>query len=399
MKASLCVFLLFAASQAVTTLHGIYTTDGYLGPKNLDLTSEWLGRSFELAHTFHWGCKTCNWDFITGDVPDWNIVGWGQWVNAKPGRNIVISMRPLAGDNDRLGPDGKVGTSDDVSLAQCANGNYNNYYVKFATNMVKNGMPNAIMRVGWEFNNDWSWGAKGNEQSYAACFRQVVTAMRSVANSNFKFDWNVDASAYWWDHSKMDLCYPGDAYVDYISCDTYDASWAAYPYPSPCDDACKQKSWQTAWNDYTHGLFYMRDYAKSHGKYFAIPEWGVWTTNQNPERGGLDNAWYIEQMYNFITDPNNNVGYEIYFNIDAGDGLHRISDTNNDGTRGFKTTFPNAAAKYKQLFSTLPPYTGDNTPPAITDNYGTFPKLQGNSAPVTGVCIFLLVSVIFLLSF
>lgn len=58
--------------------------------------------------------------------------------------------------------------------------------------------------------------------------------------------------------------------------------------------------------------------------------------------GGHDNPDYIQRMYDFITDPDNNVAYAAYFEYDYTDGQ--------GGSHSLEDSFPNSAAKFKELF-------------------------------------------------
>lgn len=57
-------------------------------------------------------------------------------------------------------------------------------------------------------------------------------------------------------------------------------------------------------------------FAQSHNKQLVIQEWGAWL---DPHGGG-DNAYYIQQMYNFVSNPNNSIAWHSYFEVYAHDG-------------------------------------------------------------------------------
>ena len=225
------------------------------------------------------------------------------------------------------------------------------------------------MRLGWEFNGNWfAWGAPGKEAQFAGCFRRVVTSMRAAQPSApFKFDWNPTEDIVWWSQAQIDASWPGDAYVDFIGVDAYDASWVAnsFPYPSSCDAACRTARQNTAWTDVSKGLYLMRDMAVAHGKQLSIPEWGVW--GRDDGHGGGDNPVYIAKMYEFMTNPENRVAYQIYFDVNWEDGGHQLSDVAGSGaTSGaqhtYQTVFPQAAAKFKALFASAPTPVPTPTP-------------------------------------
>ena len=80
---------------------------------NVDAFAQWLGRDVV------WGL-----DFVGGETwdnvgwPTWWLEAWGKWVNAKPGRRLVLSIPILAGPPDGSGPTaGNKGVGERVSLS------------------------------------------------------------------------------------------------------------------------------------------------------------------------------------------------------------------------------------------------------------------------------------------
>jgi hypothetical protein len=60
--------------------------------------------------------------------------------------------------------------------------------------------------------------------------------------------------------------------------------------------------------------------------------------------GGGDSPQFIQDMFNWL--KSSNLGYHSYFNYNAPDGAHLLSE------------YPRAQTKYKQLFDSLPaPFT------------------------------------------
>lgn len=121
-----------------------------------------------------------------------------------------------------------------------------------------------------------------------------------------------------------------------------------YPWPEGTREAEIQSRRKQVWDYYLnadYGLLWWKCFATAHKKPLAIPEWGV---NMKPDgHGGLDNVFYVEQMHAFITDPDNNVFFHCYFDVQAPDGGHQLSP-GVDGTE--KTRFPKSAARFKELF-------------------------------------------------
>ena len=148
-----------------------------------------------------------------------------------------------------------------VSLAACAAGSYNSYWRQFGTNISAYGLGNSIIRLGWEFNGNWYIWRASNPASWATCWQQIVTSARTTA-PGLQWDWNVNrgVSAGLADPT---LAYPGDAYVDTVGVDSYDM-WPP---------ATTSANWNQQLNG-TQGLMYWLNFAKAHGKQFAVPEWG-----------------------------------------------------------------------------------------------------------------------------
>jgi hypothetical protein len=353
-------------------MRGMYHWDAPNGPALTDAAAAWLGREPDVALAFS---ARANWGDIAG--PAWQLPAWGRWVQAKPGRRLVYSVSLLPGGTNGAGPDNKLGTADDVSLQKCADGAYDNTWKTLANNMALSGLQNTIFRLGWEWDGDWfAWSARGKEAAFAGCFRRVVTTMRAAQpTAGFKFDWNPTEDIVWWERSKIDAAWPGDAYVDYIGVDAYDASWVAnsFPYPATCDASCRVARQNTAWNDMSQGMNLMRDFAIRHNKLLSIPEWGVW--GRADGHGGNDNPLYIQKMYDFMLDPANRVAYQVYFDVNWTDGGHQISDVSGEGAGSsvghtYKTVFPLAAAKYRTLFGNAPtpaPVDAGTPPPVVVD--------------------------------
>ena len=194
------------------------------------------------------------------------------------------------------------------TLAQAATGAYNLYYVTLAQTLVNGGQANAYLRLGWEFDGSWmAWAATtpNAESEFALYFQQIVTAMRSVAGENFRFEWNPDAGAFTESGYSVAAAYPGNAYVDVIGLDAYDQSWATPQTPT------------NAWNQTTlPTLRAAEQFASSHGKPLAFPEWGLAIRSDGHGLG--DDPFFINQMASWMQNPANDVLYETYFDDNSG---------------------------------------------------------------------------------
>jgi Glycosyl hydrolase family 26 len=216
------------------------------------------------------------------------------------------------------------------TLAAGAAGAYNSYFVTLAQTLVAGGEGNAYLRLGWEFDGNWSpsWDAQtpSAEAEFAAYFDQIVTAMRSVPGERFEFVWNPDASAFTQAGYNVALAYPGNAYVNVIGLDAYDTTWVTPQTPA------------NAWNEATlPALTAARAFAAAHGIPLAICEWGIAFLTDGHGLG--DDPLYVNNISAWMQNPANAVVYESYFNYNGtGDSILDSGATPNS-LAAFKTDF------------------------------------------------------------
>ena len=218
-------------------------------------------------------------DFLDGST--WGTIeaaaGVGVW--ARSGYRLVLAV-PMLPDEGR------------ASLRNGAHGAYDGDFVTLARNLVRAGVGNAVLRLGWEFNGTWyRWRVRSGAGAlqYAAYFRAIVTSMRSVPGQAFRFVWNPDADRPAGRFSPSQA-YPGNAYVDAVGVDLYDESWVADP--SPAD----------AWNGYltsAWGLDWLASFATAVGKPIVLPEWGVAIRSDGHGLG--DDPFFVDQVASWIT--------------------------------------------------------------------------------------------------
>jgi hypothetical protein len=121
------------------------------------------------------------------------------------------------------------------------------------------------IRLGWEFNitaYPWNIVAANTAQQYIDAFQHVVNLARAVSD-RFQFTWCVN-----WAAQNPEPAYPGDSYVDVIGMDAY--------FKTQFDQSSGQTGNQV-WEykrDATYGIQWMVDFAETHGKRWALCEWG-----------------------------------------------------------------------------------------------------------------------------
>ncbi|MGH2839803.1 MAG: glycoside hydrolase family 26 protein [Solirubrobacteraceae bacterium] len=302
---------------------GVYTGAGK--PDRTAAFEARLGRSVARVH-----------DYL--DKTSWSTmldVGWmaDQWASGGYTDRMVITIPMFP----------NTLTGEDL-LARGASGEFNAQFRTLAQRLVAHGLGSSVIRIGHEFNGKWySWSidVPNGAANYAAYWRQIVTTMRSVAGTNFTFDWSANADSSWSNGVQLQAAdaWPGEAYVDYVGLTVYDQSWV----PNYQDPVARWAGYVTQKN----GLEWQAAFAASKGKPITFPEWGL---SLRPDgHGGGDAPYYIEQMYSWI--QSHNVAYHLYFEHGV-DGDHRI----------FGGAFPNAANTFIRLFGPSPP-PGPPPPP------------------------------------
>jgi hypothetical protein len=241
------------------------------------------------------------------------------WTGTSYTLSLGVPIIPSDGAGDPVG-----------TLATGAKGAYNAYFVTLAQTLVTAGEANAYLRLGWEFDGGWnSWEATHptSEINFAAYFRQIVRAMRSVPGQKFRFVWNPDADAFTDSNYNVALAYPGNAYVNMIGLDAYDQSWV-----TPLTAA---NAWaQTTLPALTAG----EKFAVEKDKPLAMNEWG--TAIRKDGHGLGDDPLYVSNMIAWMRNPANRVIFETYFNYDGRGTNSVITDGQfPDSLRAFRVAF------------------------------------------------------------
>jgi hypothetical protein len=279
---------------------------------------------------------------------------------AIPGHQLVIGVPMLPKDG---------GASLKVAASGGVNGSYSQYWKTLADNLCQDGLGDANLRLGYEFDNDRSaaWYAGNDDTSlkyFATYFRDIVTVMQSeestdATNSNvndcstgddgakaFQFIWNPTSLAFlgqpnmrniwdnpnttgnqWgdWAHpvTKTDStlgmpsqylmdafpkgdCYMSDPCVDAIGLDFYDA-----------EPTGANSSGMDNWNNNTSlQLSEAQQFAVFVGGVpITFPDWGLMQPKDSSEPNGAgDDPTFINGMYCWMTHYG--VPYESYDNVD-----------------------------------------------------------------------------------
>ncbi|WP_168122525.1 carbohydrate binding domain-containing protein [Paenibacillus sp. HB172176] len=345
---------------------GVYSWDR--NPEGVTDFGDWIGRTPYLAE-----------DFLEQNT--WYDLEGGNRLQAWENTPYASSMLWAAYPFPKSGG----------SLAEAADGDYNDHYLQLGENLMAAGMDNATIRFGHEFNGGWYIWSVGNAndpdhlqkcEDFAEAFRQFVTTLRSIPDQHFKFVWNPSTSIWGVD---LEAAFPGRDYVDFVGIDHYDQTWAtsggssiygpAYQSADPTDRLARQQlAWNAEVNDGNWGLNMIADFAADQGVPLGICEWGL-ALRKDDGMGGADNAYFIEKMHEWIGD--NNVAWHVYFNVSASDGDHDLYDT---------VSFPEASAKFSELWN---PDGAPDTSPAIepsdiADISEPYVKIEGEDGVLSG---------------
>jgi hypothetical protein len=242
-----------------------YTVLGaYAGYRNVDgvdaishLVGHPVGQAMDFLDGTSWSATLASLPAI---VPVWDRTGyrmtWG------------IPMLPDTG----------------TTLARGAVGTYDHYFASIAQYLVAHHQGASTIRLGWEFNGFWfPWSAATCPTCFVTYWRRIVTTMRSVPGSRFRFTWNPTIGTYGLPPSEA---YPGDEFVDLIGMDVYDnVAGVADPH----------LRWRHLLDE-PFGLTWFTGFARAHHRPITFPEWGLGF----PPDGVGDNPYFISHMAAFI---------------------------------------------------------------------------------------------------
>ena len=152
-----------------------------------DQWAAWVGEPGLWAEDF---MPKEGWNKIEGEA--WQLGVWSKWRTLAPGRRLILSVPMLVGPWDRSGPKAGPRAGEPVSLAKGAAGEYDDHFTALGRNLVKWGLADTIVRLGWEFNGGWyTYRAETEAEArdFAASFRRAVAAMRAAEGQRFLFCW------------------------------------------------------------------------------------------------------------------------------------------------------------------------------------------------------------------
>ncbi|MFI9581217.1 glycoside hydrolase family 26 protein [Streptomyces sp. NPDC052236] len=226
--------------------------------------------------------------YLPGDV--WSnfegaprfLESWAAWRRGADDRMFVLNVPMLERSEDHL-PDSAVRRL----LRAGADGRFDHHFQKLARRLVRLGVPDTVIVLGWEMNSvTYTHRCGPDPESWKAYWNRIVTAMRSVPGQRFRFDFapKRGVNAIPWTE-----CYPGDEVVDIIGMDSYDQ-----PPGETFDEQVTAP----------YGLRRQVEFAAAHKKAISYPEWGLFRNGDNSEYMRRMLEWMDRHrpLYQTITD-------------------------------------------------------------------------------------------------
>jgi len=291
-------------------LSGVWT-GGRFTPSAVNAYGKWRGRPIDLVTTYS---RRDNYRAMVDDA--WSITVWKGF----PGRlNYGLALLPDSGEG---------------SLKTIARGDQDWVWRGVARNLRAAGRGNSIVRIGWEANLHWRWGATtSNAADYKMAFRRVAQVLRAQA-PGLVIDFGVGCGPGLRGSKNrlapLTALYPGDDVVDVIHCDVYD--WWTTKVKGPNTNPLGRPP-------YGVGLEDVASFARQHRKLMGVGEWGLAAPHNG--NGGGDNPLFIKAMRGFIKKNLDVFAYECYF--DEPDGY--LKSSLNAGGQN-----PRAAQTYRALW-------------------------------------------------
>jgi len=287
-----------------------FVVGGYFGnPNGNDAASEAdFEKQFNSFVTTMGGAKPATMNAFVDfsqDPSTWaSNAGWTAW-SWTQSPVVKTSITPDIGipmsDNSHWAGNAAGSTNDDF-FKNVINGTYDGAYKGIVDAWANAGFKTFDLRLGYEMNGTfmpWFMGSDASTQAdWVKAFQHLSTLMRGEASADgvtAKIEWNPNSQG--WNAQPTVNAYPGDAYVDTISLDTYspvypnglynwdknDGSYNANATEWAADPVNRAHFWSypdaNQWHPTGTGDgFGMEDaiaFAKAHGKALAISESGA----------------------------------------------------------------------------------------------------------------------------
>ncbi|WUL62493.1 glycosyl hydrolase [Streptomyces sp. NBC_00344] len=267
-----------AAAAAAQPAVGAFLDSGTIGVQRMTDLSRWLGGAkLRVGHTYLPGDT---WSGIEGRVGF--LRSWSRWRRAEADRMFVLNVPMQEHNEDRVSDEEVRGL-----LAQGARGDFDEHYRNLARRLVRLGVPDTVIVLGWEMNGTtYTHRCGPDPEAWKTYWNRIVAAMRSVPGQSFKFDFTPNRGE---DAIPWTRCYPGDSTVDIVGMDSYDQ-----PPGTTFDEQVKGP----------YGLQAQVDFAAAHNKQISYPEWGLFRNGDDTDYMSRMLAWFDQHrpLYQTITD-------------------------------------------------------------------------------------------------
>jgi len=194
----------------------------------------------------------------------------------------------------------------------------------------------TVLRIGHEMNGNWyPWSTNGDTTAmanYVTAWQKAVTAVRAVCPL-VRFDMCYNSGNLGVASSASAIItghYAGDSYVDVIGLDYYDFQEAhtAATYTS---------------NQGGLGFAQLAAFANTHGKKFALNEWGV-NGDNDPNASTRDSPFYISTTFTTLQALQSQypgiVDHDAYFNVNGNNAKFAVNPLS---AAQYNTSFGNGA--------------------------------------------------------
>lgn len=298
-------------------------------------------------------------EFQATNGPDGHL-SWPDYMRAyyTPARlgNRPLSLGATLSSRTVTSPPGDY-YARQFTWQQLADGAYDVVWADLAKNLVATGQKDSILRGAHEFNIQIFAHRvlSGEQTAFIAAWRRWHGIVRANGHTG-PIHWNPVGHDY--TSFPAIQAYPGDAFVDVIDLDMYDAYYSrGASLSAPRTLAEQQAKFSFILNGDGPAFLGMKQWraeAVRRGKGMAFSEWGLGDYfNSGPandlNHGGGDNEFYVHSMADFILDPQfppgspGGVTYHAFWEHNPDNGVMPNSATSPDSGRRIPVPLARAA--------------------------------------------------------
>lgn len=209
--------------------------------------------------------------------------------------------------------------------ADALHGRYLDLWGDIGRRLRAAGAEAPVLRIGHEMNlggtsYPWSYANPAlTADRFKALYRLAAAAILAEAPDAVRC-WNPGKRTA---RGVAEDLWPGDDVVDLVGLDFYDNGVVNYV----TDDASWRRLAAATDAGGPVGILAWRDFARGHGKPFAVPEWGLTGPARPRPAVPTDRPYYVRAMHAFFADTAaaGDLAFESYYNRDMNDtGAHQL---------------------------------------------------------------------------